>query len=217
LIVTSSHSNDPNANTVRDVRSGKSWPLEGAHLITSIEFSRDGSHVLAGTEATSDGKRLAVIWDASTGKKITELGHEAPVLSAHFSKDGSRIATGSLDYKAHVWDASTGKELQVFDGLTYDVKSARFSPNGERIVTASSDRTARVWDVESGTQMLRFEIGIDANDAFFTEDGSHILVVTQEGEILTYDVAWTVKLDRHLRSRVCKEKLSGLAKDAPCP
>jgi WD40 repeat protein len=66
-----------------------------------------------------------------------------------------------------VWDAVTGNEIQVFNGHTYDVKSARFSPDGERVVTASSDRSVRVWDVQTGTQMLQFEIGIEANDAFF--------------------------------------------------
>jgi WD40 repeat protein len=221
LVTTASSVNDEQNNDrynrVWNLESGASWPLEGAHSITSIEFSRDGTRVLAGSEAaTTEDKRLATVWDAKTGKKKLELKHMAKVLSAHFSKDGSRIATGSLDYKAHVWDAVTGKELQVFNGDNYDVKSTRFSPDGERIVTASSDRTVRVWDAQTGTQMLQFEIGIDANDAFFTDDGGHILVVTEEGEILTYDVAWTARLDRNLKSRVCKEKLSGIEVTGSC-
>jgi WD40 repeat protein len=211
-------SNNENYNRVWDMENGRSWPLEGAHVITSVEFSRDGTGVLAASEAsTKDKKRLATVWDARTGKKTVELKHDGEVLSAHFSKDGLRIATTSLDfYRAHVWDAVTGKEIQVFNGHTYDVKSARFSPDGERVVTASSDRSVRVWDVQTGTQVLQFEIGSEANDAFFSGDGSHVLVVTEEGEILTYDVAWTRRLDRDLKFRVCSEKLSGIDKGGYC-
>jgi WD40 repeat protein len=126
------------------------------------------------------------------------------------------LAGHGLDYKAHVWDAMTGEELQVLGGHTYDVKSARFSPEGERVVTASSDRTVRIWDVQTATQILQFAIGIDATDAFFTEDGNHILVTTAEGEILNYNVAWTSSLDKELKSRVCRNKLADLDKSHVC-
>jgi WD40 repeat protein len=218
LVVTSSSIDDPkNYNRVWDLQSRTWWSLEDANRVSSVEFSHDGKRVLAASEAaTPSGKRLATVWIARTGRKMASLEHDAPVLSAHFSRDGRRIATASLDYKAHVWDATTGKEIQVFNGHTYDVKSARFSPEGERIVTASSDRTVRVWDVQTATQMLQFSIGIDATDAFFTQDGNHVLVTTAEGEILNYDVAWTAGLDKELRSRVCRAKLADLDKSHAC-
>jgi len=218
LAVTSSSIDDPeNYNRVWDLRSRRWWPLEDANRVNSIEFSLDGKQVLVATEAaTGGGKRLAIVWNASTGRKVVSLEHDAPVLSAHFSRDGRRIATASLDYKAHVWDAVTGKEIQVFNGHSYDVNSARFSPDGERIVTASSDRTVRVWDVQTATQMLQFPIGIDATDAFFTQDGNHILVTTAEGEILNYDVVWTARPDKELKSRVCRTKIADLDKSHAC-
>ena len=64
--------------------------------------------------------------------------------------------------------------------------------------------------------MLQFSIGIDAIDAFFTQDGNHILVTTAEGEILNYDVGWTTRLDKELKSRVCRAKLAGLDKSHAC-
>jgi WD40 repeat protein len=184
--------------------------LQDSNRISSIDFNYAGDRLVGASEAPRGNKRLAFVWDAETGKTTLYLEHDASVLSAHFSQDGSRIATSSSDHKAHVWDASSGKELKVFNGHTYDVNSARLSPDGERIVTASSDRTVRVWDVTTGTPMLEFEIGSDANDAFFTHDGSHVMAVTGEGEILTYDVTWTANLDKDLKSRVCRNKLSGL-------
>src|SRR5262249_3394731 len=127
-----------------DLQTGRSWPLEGATSIKSIEFDDHGTQVVAGSEAaTGTGERLAIVWDARTGRKLSSFEHSGPVLSAHFSRDGQRIATSCLGgYKAYVWAAEKGEHkqneyIQVFVGHSYDVNSARFSPDAERIVTAS--------------------------------------------------------------------------------
>jgi WD40 repeat protein len=71
--------------------------------------------------------------------------------SAHFSPDGKRIVTGSVD-AACIWDAQSGQPLtgpMKHDG---GVNSAEFSPDGKRIVTAtirfaSAYNTVQVWDI----------------------------------------------------------------------
>ena len=108
-----------------DLQTGRSWPLEGATLIKSIEFDEYGTRVVAASEAaTGTGQRLAMIWAARTGRILSSFEHSGPVLSAHFSQDGRRIATSSLDYKAYVWDAKSGEHkrneyMQVFIGHSY--------------------------------------------------------------------------------------------------
>lgn len=202
---------------VWNLQTKASLPLEGATMLKSLEFNDQGTQLIAGSEAaTKTGQRLATIWDASTGRRISTFEHNAPVLSAHFSRDGHRVATASLDYKAYAWDSNSRTLLQAFIGHTYDVNSARFSPDAQRIVTASSDRTARVWDVITGAEILRFPIESEAVDAFFTEDGKRILVTTADGDIRDYDVSWSTALDHNLKSRVCALKLMGIDKDNQC-
>jgi WD40 repeat protein len=211
-------------DTVRiwNLENAQSWPLDGASSIRSIEFDENGTQLVAGTEAAlTNGDRLAIIWDAQTGRKVSTFMHTAPVLRAHFSRDGRRIVTSSLDYKVYVWDASPGEHqrgeyLQAFVGHTYDVNSARFSLDAERIVTASSDRTVRVWDARTGTEILQFPIGAEAMDAFFTADGRRVIATTSEGEIRDYDVSWSIVLDRGLKSRVCSVKLVGIDSEKLC-
>jgi hypothetical protein len=73
-------------------------------------------------------------------------GHDSYVVSAHFSRDGSRIVTTSADKTARIWDAASAKEIAVLRGHDDGVYSAAFSRDGSRIVTASADKTARIWD-----------------------------------------------------------------------
>jgi hypothetical protein len=49
---------------------------------------------------------------------LTLKGHTGPVLSASFSRDGSRIVTASHDRTAKVWDAKSGAELRRLMGHT---------------------------------------------------------------------------------------------------
>jgi WD40 repeat protein len=216
-------SNAGDHTRIWDLQTRRSWPLEGASSIKSMEFDGNGTQVVAGSEAAiGTGERLALVWDARTGRRLSSFEHDGPVLSAHFSRDGQRIATSSLGgYKAYVWAAKKGEHkrneyIQVFVGHSYDVNSARFSPDAERIVTASSDRTVRVWDVRTGTEILQFRIGTEAVDAFFTQDGRRVLVTTAQGEVRDYDVTWSVVLDRDLKSRVCRAKLPGIDKANLC-
>jgi WD domain, G-beta repeat len=116
--------------------------------VYSAQFSADGQRVV-----TASNDKTARVWDAATGKAISEpMKHDGAVSSAQFSADGQRVVTASTDKTARVWDAATGKaisEPMKHDGGVY---SAQFSADGQRVVTASNDRTARVWDIPTITR-----------------------------------------------------------------
>ena len=73
--------------------------------VLAAAFSPDGSRVV-----TASDDRTARVWDARTGKPLTEpLAHQGTVRAAAFSPDGARVVTASDDKTARVWDARTGK------------------------------------------------------------------------------------------------------------
>ena len=82
-------------------------------------------------------------------------GHSGRVTSVAFSRDGSKIISGSFDKTIRVWDASTGIELlRPLQGHDDSILSVAFSPDGSKIISGSQDNTIRVWDASTGAEML---------------------------------------------------------------
>jgi tetratricopeptide (TPR) repeat protein len=138
------------------------------------------------------GKRVTVR-DAGTGAVLLELKEtKDAVLSASFSKDGARIATGNYNKTATVWDAETGTALVELKGHTGNVNSAAFSPDGKRVVTGSGDKTVRVWDVLTGATLAELKGHTDAvRSVSFSADGTRIVSAggfgDKPGEVFVWD------------------------------
>ncbi|CAE7094394.1 unnamed protein product [Rhizoctonia solani] len=74
-------------------------------------------------------------------------GHTSSITSAQFSRDGTRIVSGSWDRNVHVWDAQTGASIfGPLKGHTKFVKCVAYSPDGAYVASASSEKTVRIWD-----------------------------------------------------------------------
>jgi serine/threonine protein kinase len=82
----------------------------------------------------------------STTAIYTYIGHKAPVLTASWSPDGYRIASGGFDSTVQVWGAFEGSPSFTYANHHGDVWSVAWSRNGKYIASASWDKTVRVWD-----------------------------------------------------------------------
>jgi WD40 repeat protein len=145
-----SFSSDGNCLLTRtDGGGARVWNAHSGQLIMPLLarvacFSPDGQRIITA------GGRMAHLFDAATGKRLTRpLEHRDVVAHAAFSPDGRRVVTASDDHTARIWDTKTGlpltPPLQHQDQVTY----AEFSPDGRRIVTACADGMARVWEFEA--------------------------------------------------------------------
>ena len=130
-----------------------------------------------------DGRLLAAcdnnavkLYDAASGTLVRELsGDQSEVLAVAISRDGRRIASGSLDGKVRIWDTASGSMLHLLEAHTDWIESLDFSPDGKWLASGSNDYTLKVWDVLTG-DLLRNYAGSTAviDSISFSPDGTRL-------------------------------------------
>lgn len=163
-----------------------SWtriPTGSTHVF-AVAFSPDGQRLAVGSNRQPD---YLTIWDVATGTKSASLvGHRDSVLSIEWSRDGTRLLTGSYDQAARIWDVESGesRELLGHDGWVW---SARFSPDENQVLTASQDGSAILWETATGRPSPPF-LGHQSPIlvAAFAPSGDRIATGDQEGRVLLW-------------------------------
>ncbi|ODV81532.1 WD40 repeat-like protein [Suhomyces tanzawaensis NRRL Y-17324] len=88
-------------------------------------------------------------------------GHQGPVLSARFSRDGTKIASGGYDKSINLWHLPTQQEEELPNyGVLSGHKSAVTSLAwlwDESLISSSADSTLGIWDSESGKRIRKLQ------------------------------------------------------------
>lgn len=115
-------------------------------------------------------------------------GHSAPVYSAEFVANGTKVATGSHDRTIKLYDATTGALQTTLLGHRDWVWSLAAHPTRNVLASGSFDGDVRLWDVDNGQVLNTITIGARIWSVAFRSDGNK-LVVGFEGGISIIDVA----------------------------
>ena len=92
-----------------------------------------------------------MIWDVTTGKRVTEIGDEADiVLAADVSPDHKLVALGGPGKLIKIYDTATGELRHKIKKHTDWVTAMEFSPDGEMLATGDRNGGAYVWEAETG-------------------------------------------------------------------
>ncbi|KAG6709528.1 hypothetical protein I3842_06G136700 [Carya illinoinensis] len=121
---------------------------------------------------TSSGDHTCVLWDITTGLRISvfggefQSGHTADVLSVSINGSNSRMfVSGSCDATACLWDTRVAsRAVRTFHGHGGDVNTVKFFPDGNRFGTGSGDGTCRLFDIRTGHQLQVYHQQINDND-----------------------------------------------------
>ena len=171
----------------------RTWQGHGA-AVNGVALSLHGRAARSGSGGTlsandhlasASDDRTIKIWSLSTGKLIRTLdGHQAPVATVAFSRDGKTLASGSWDRTIKVWDVATGKLLQTLTGHTGIVSSIAITPDGKTLASGSQDTTIRLWNLATG-EPLRTLSGhsLSVLTIAITADGKTLASGSGEGTI----------------------------------
>jgi WD40 repeat protein len=164
--------------TLWDLASAKPTPLlcNDRSAVLAVAFNPRGDRLASGGV---DGKLR--FWDPTTGRQLWERdtllalsdqtrrrvdlasGRPAVIASVAFSPDGTRIASGSSNWRPKEiasgviqrWDAASGKPAgEPMHPPEGSVIAVAYSPQvagkeASRIVSGDSDYTVRLWDADS--------------------------------------------------------------------
>jgi len=171
------------------------WSLDGKAVrvftghsggLNMAELSPDGRRVLTAAE---EGDGTVRVWDSASGEKLFVLaGHRTDrYVTASYSPDGVRIATGSYDKTACLWEAATGRLLHRFGPLEgpgwAGIRTVAFSPDGRRLAAASLNGSTYVWDAVEGT-LLRELKGHEREvlSVRFNHDGRRLVTAAYDND-----------------------------------
>src|SRR5262249_10883096 len=143
--------------------------------------------------------RSARLWDAQTGKPLTEpLKHAGPgeVQHGSFSQDGKWALTTSGDLghrwaygETRIWEAATGRPVCLLQADRV-VHQATFNADRSRVLTAT-EGGAVVWDVARTPPLQLLHVG-DWSGTFaaaYSPDGQRFLTANGDTTARLFDAA----------------------------
>ncbi|MFN8546426.1 MAG: protein kinase [Candidatus Eisenbacteria bacterium] len=142
-------------------------------------------------------KRLAVgfssgaiqVRDLLDGRLLSECrGHHAPVGALAWSRDGSELASASIDGSARVWSARTGRVRVVLIEAPPRFNAIAWSEDGTRIALGGSDQVVRLFDGRSGQPVndLHGHVGA-VRHLEFVDNDQRLVSASYDGTIRVWD------------------------------
>jgi mRNA export factor len=173
-------SSQSTANTLGDLSKDVQLNNGPDDSISQISFSSQSNHLAV---ASWDKKvRIYEVNDrGGEGKALYE--HEAPVLSVHWSKDGTKVASGGADKAARMLDLGAGQTTAV-QVAVHDapIRCVRFfdAPGAAApmLVTGSWDKTIKYWDLRTPSPVATVQM----QDRVYTMDVKDNLLVIGTAE-----------------------------------
>jgi RNA polymerase sigma factor (sigma-70 family) len=117
--------------------------------------------------ADRDGEPLPVGALARFGSP--RLRHGQAVSGLAFSKDGTRLASSSIDRTLSLWELPSGKEIRRFTGQASYVHCVALSPDATVVGGGAED--FRLWDAATGKELYRSPPAGAVWGADFSPDG----------------------------------------------
>eukprot|EP01010_Urceolus_cornutus_P000604 NODE_1122_length_1095_cov_265.391969_g858_i0.p1 GENE.NODE_1122_length_1095_cov_265.391969_g858_i0~~NODE_1122_length_1095_cov_265.391969_g858_i0.p1 ORF type:complete len:326 (-),score=59.08 NODE_1122_length_1095_cov_265.391969_g858_i0:54-1031(-) len=125
------------------------------------------------------------------------VGHRGKVHTVAWNRDGTKLASGSVDKMGRVWDPTVASKYTqgsvpnvVLQGHTGPVDQLCWDPSGNyQLATASCDKTVRIWDIRQHSSPMVVTINTIGENINVTwcPDGNYIAVGNKDDIITVID------------------------------
>lgn len=117
--------------------------------VSCLRFSPESipQTFLIGTSWANDIRCWEIQADGKSVPKAVKT-HDAPILSAAWSNDGTKVFTASCDKTAKMWDLQSDQFIQIAQhDAPIKVVHHIVRPNYQCVMTGSWDKTLKFWDL----------------------------------------------------------------------
>lgn len=148
------NANQTNSSTIGDLSQDRALNSPPDDSISDIAFSPVADHLAV---ASWDKKvRIYQVEGNGDSEGRAFFEHDLPVLSCHWSPDGTKVVGGGADRAARMLDLGSGNTTAQQVGLhEQPIRSVRFftapNSNAPMVATGSWDKTIKYWDLRSST------------------------------------------------------------------
>jgi WD40 repeat protein/F0F1-type ATP synthase epsilon subunit len=134
-----------------DYTQKQAFPISGLSTIISLALSDDARFLAVG-----DANGMVQVYDVQRkSQKGILKGHFARVNQMAFSKDGSKLATGSFDQTVRIWNIREKKDFDRPPIILKDHKdwvwSITFNADGSQLLAGCRDNLVRAWPTDLET------------------------------------------------------------------
>nr|CAH7746744.1 unnamed protein product [Callosobruchus chinensis] len=134
------------------------------------------------------------VWNAVSGEEMHSFQHNHIVKSVNFSKDSTKLATGSNEKLVRVFDLEKPEATpQMFSGHTSSIRHALFFRNDTHIVSIADDKTLRIWNIAAGKEIQKVDFPAIPNSLEVSKDGT-VLTVSHANRVTFLDADTLEKL-----------------------
>jgi len=125
-------------------------------------------------------------------------GHERPLTTVKFNREGDLLFTCGKDYQVNVWFTDNGERLGTYNGHKGSVWDCDIDFQSARLLTGSSDASAKLWDVKTGKELFSIPHKSGVRSVGFSHGERMILTVQddqhkQQPTIFIYNLSEDLK------------------------